>query len=60
MFDLPVGIVPVWPCEVDLVVDSDLGGVGFGKVDEGDVAEKLLSSHLRVVLALDQGPYLLL
>ena len=54
------GIVPVWPCEVDLVVDSDLGGVGLGEVDEGDVAEELLGCNLGVLLALDQSPYLLL
>ena len=45
MFDLPVGIVPVWPCEVDLVVDSYLCGVCLGEVDEGDVAEEFLCSH---------------
>ena len=57
--NIPVGIVPMGPVEVDQVVDTDLGGVGLGEVDEGDVTEELLGCNLGVVLTLDQGPYLL-
>ena len=60
MFGLPVGVVPMRSGEVDHVVDADLGGVGLGEVDEGDVAEELLGCNLGVLLALDQSPYLLL
>ena len=52
-------VVPVRPGEVDQVVDADLGGVGLGEVEEGDVAEELLRGHLRIVLAPDQRPDLL-
>ena len=58
--NIPVGVVPMGSVEVDQVVDADLGGVGLGEVDERDVAEELLGGYLGVVLALDQGPYLLL
>ena len=39
-------VVPVRPGEVDQVVDADLGGVGLGEVEEGDVAEELLRGNL--------------
>ena len=60
MMRLPVSIVPMGSVEVDQVVDADLGGVRLGEVEEGDVAQEPLGRHRGVVLASDQGPYLLL
>ena len=51
----PVSVVPMGSVEVDHVVDADLGGVGLGEVEEGDVAEELVCGNLGVVLVLDQS-----